>query len=100
MTSRRDQRYWSVDAPGLDSAGAAALVHHAGQLRGVLGATGVDPDRWLTQHLDRDTVRLLLRALAVAAEAEALDPDEKWAIGQLAEDFQGWIDVSRASPSE
>lgn len=100
MTSRWKQRYWSVDAPGLDAAGAAELVQHAGQLGGVLGATGVDPDVWLTQHLDRETVATLLRALSVALEAGALDPDAAWETRQLAEDLQGWLDETRGASSE
>lgn len=100
MTSRWEQRYWSVDAPGLDAAGAAALATHAVQLPGVSGASGVDPDVWLTQHLDRDTVAMLLRVLTVAMATGGLEADEGWEVRQLADDLQAWLDATGRSVSE
>lgn len=100
MTSRWEQRYWSVDVPGLDAAGAAELAAHARQLPGVSGPSGVDPDVWLTQHLDRDTVAMLLRALTAALATGGLNSDEGWEVGQLADDLQGWLDATGRSGAE
>lgn len=100
MTSRWKQRYWSVDAPGLDAAGAADLVEHARALSTVVGATAVDPDLWLTQHLDQDTVLTLVRALSLASEADGVEPEERWEIRQLADDFRGWLDSTKSSSAE
>lgn len=99
MKSRWEQRYWSVDAPGLDAAGAAELVGHAGALAGVRGATAVDPDIWLTQHLDRETVTALVATLSVALESGVLDADTAWGMRQLVEDLQAWLDVTREEPA-
>lgn len=92
MTSRWEQRYWSVDAPGLSAAGAAELASAARRMSGVVGAVEVDPDAWLTQHLDRETVETLVSALSIALAVGGFDPSVTWGIQQLVEDLQGWLD--------
>jgi DNA-binding transcriptional regulator YdaS (Cro superfamily) len=86
--------YWSVDAPGLDEAGAVALVGYASEFASVVGASAVNPSHWLTQHLDADTVMMLVRALDGALVSGALSPEDAWGVTQMLEDYRGWLDAS------
>ena len=62
--SSDDSRYWSVDIVGLTKEGAEGVVEFAGSTQEVVGASIVDPDVWLTMHIDRSTVEELVIALS------------------------------------
>lgn len=90
-----ENEYWSVDAVGLDSEGAAVLAQQAGSLSSVLVARTVDPDLWLTRNLDRATVEGYLHAFRAALAAGIADSEARWTIQELVDDYQGWLDSTR-----
>lgn len=57
-----DDYYWSVDVPGLDATSADRLAEHAAAHG--YSATTVDPEHFLTLHMDRETVEMLRDALS------------------------------------
>ena len=61
MPDAADDRYWSVDIPGLTEGEAKQLVEwvKAQQLGWFGSASAVDPGTFLTLHLDRDSARIL-----------------------------------------
>jgi hypothetical protein len=93
MTSSGEPMYWSVDAPGLDEAGADALVRYATGIASVVGASAVDPSQWLTRHLDADTVMMLVRALDGALASESLSIEDAWGVTQILDDYRTWLDA-------
>lgn len=86
MMGDRDDKYWSIDVPGLSESKAEALLGHAEVILGLSG-TAVDPVRWLTRHLDVDTVRSIVRAFEVAG----LHDDDQAVVDGVREDFANWL---------
>lgn len=90
--------YWSVDLPGLDRAQAEELLGMAERAgisffgRSFLGTT-VDPEQFLTLHLDRPTVETLVRALkAVPSDRSSPEEADQIAAG-IREGLQEWLDA-------
>lgn len=100
MTSRWDDRYWSIDVLGLDAKGASELVNHARTLPVVHSASAVNPDLWLTQHLDRDTVATLTQALSAAIQGTKLGSEEAWQIEQIVGDLRDWLESTETRESD
>lgn len=76
-----DDAYWSVDLPGLKESGAALLIERAAEFGVSDGGTAVDPQRWLTLHMDRETVEEIaegLRAIGGSAGYGLLGTLEEW----------------------
>ena len=73
--------YWSVDVVSLSESGARKLLEIADSDLGVEG-TLVDPKRFLTMHMDRSTVEILVKAL------EKLDGEESQS---MLEDMTEWL---------
>jgi hypothetical protein len=83
--------YWSIDAPGLDAQGAGYLAEAASKLPQVIGATAVNPDRWLTRHLDAETVRAVVQGLNVAIGSGQVPEEAASCIRDVVEDFDDWL---------
>jgi hypothetical protein len=60
-----DDRYWSIDVPGLTEAEAKELLEwvEAKQLRWFGSASAVDPASFLTLHLDHDSAQMIYDGL-------------------------------------
>jgi hypothetical protein len=85
------QQYWSLDVPGL-TRGQAVEVRSFLKDSGISDfATAVDPGEFLTLHLDRDTVRSLLRAVDQQRSSVAGSPDEAAALDGLLEALTDWL---------
>lgn len=80
----RDDYYWSVDFQGLSELQAEALLEFAETALGIRG-TAVDPEHWLTRHLDDATVRSIVRVL------ESADVDDRAEMSDIREDFTAWL---------
>jgi hypothetical protein len=65
MPSSADDRFWSVEVPGLSEGEAKQLAEFArtNQLGWFGSATLIDPGHALTLHLDRDSARLVYDGL-------------------------------------
>lgn len=83
MTTR-DDRYWTVDLPGMSAEKADDLLRSAARI-GLTG-TAVDPRRWLTRHLDVDTVDALLRKLSDSPA----EPGDEVILTALVDDIREW----------
>lgn len=70
--------YWSIDVPGLDVGGAETLTRAAARIPNVLGVTKVDPELWLTRHLDSEAVRVLVEAMQVAILSGQMADEAVW----------------------
>jgi len=80
-------RYWSVDLPGLDEAGAEKVA--GSRYRGVVGAAALDPRTYLTLHLDVESVR------HVVDFARRHDRDE--VVDAIVQEFESWLSYSEAA---
>ncbi len=82
---------WSLDVPGMTQNVADYLVALLESAHG-LDASAVDPNRWLTLHLDEPSVRSLRTALR-AAVAISDEPGgvEVAGLQSLIEEFDQWI---------
>jgi hypothetical protein len=56
--------YWSIDFPGLDRKTAEAIVDAAERLGLATNASAVDPNVFMTFHLDVDTAVALYEAIS------------------------------------
>lgn len=80
--------YWSVDIPGLTEDEASSLASYVnGKYH--RHCIALDPQLWLTLHMDRETAETLKQALA-AFELSGGD------VGGLKEDVEGWIELQRS----
>jgi hypothetical protein len=64
------EHYWSIDFPGLTAMDARRICDLVGHSGLAYDAIPVDPGSFLTLHMDRSTVELLVAALA-GAQADA-----------------------------
>jgi len=88
MSERVDQP-WSLDLPGLDSAGAAEIVSFARDTGLCELASAVDPNLFLTLHLDRATVEVLSRMIKELGKLP--DSGAEMTLQGISEDFEEWL---------
>lgn len=79
MTS---QPYWSVDIPGLGEQQADELTRYAEEQLDLRGSS-INPDLFLTMHVDRDTVQ----AMALAMSSSSHEP----IVGAVLESMTEWL---------
>lgn len=67
------RHYWAIDIPGLNHEQAMWLVSAINDRPHKLHASAVNPQVFLTLHLDRDTMLTLRAALSVAKPDKVVD---------------------------
>jgi hypothetical protein len=82
--AQRSDYYWSVDLPGLTKQGAEELLTFVADGHDIHGSA-VNPDLFLTLHIDRDTAETLSKAL----KNEKDDPVAQSLLGVVNE----WLDT-------
>jgi hypothetical protein len=89
-------RYWSIDLPGLNQDQAEELIgiaERAGMLS--YGGSVVDPGRFLTFHLDKETVDSLRRALAFAQVHHGLSSEsDRMIVAAVLEELDEWFELT------
>lgn len=85
-----DAQYWSLDAPGLTNEAAERLASFLEEGYGI-EAIPVDPDRWLTLHLDPSSIYMLRESLRIAMDSGELDSAHTPGLQSMFEDLEEWI---------
>jgi hypothetical protein len=96
-SSSQDEPSWSLDMPGLTRQHAEELVSFAKDTGISIFATAVDPDEFLTLHLDRDTVESLLRGVVDASSGGAGQPGGLVSLDGVKEALADWLNESGGS---
>ena len=92
--------YWSVDVPGLSKASAQRLVEWAERENLTTGAHTVDPQSFLSMHLDPETVQALSKSLHIALLSGELAPVLAPVVLSMSEYVDSWLEdkVADVSP--
>ncbi len=94
--------YWGVDLPGISQSEASGLLDAAKANDWARYGSLVDPAHFLTLHLDKDSVDMLLSALQSVVVAGLPDDNVVFAAGirAMIEEFQNWTTYSTSQVTD